>query len=77
MSDPQLACLALSLAPLTLGAIWALVDTASRAIGGADTPADPVETFRVIAGHGARLLALIPALVLAAAAALFGWRVRP
>ncbi|WP_277996089.1 hypothetical protein [Methylobacterium sp. Leaf466] len=41
------------------------------------TPADPVETFRVLAGHTARLVALVPAMVLAAAAMLFGWRVWP
>ncbi|KQP50808.1 hypothetical protein ASG40_12830 [Methylobacterium sp. Leaf399] len=77
MTDLQLACLALSVAPLTFGALWALVDVASRMVGSADTPADPVETFHTIAGYVARLVALVPAMVLAAATMLFGWRVRP
>ena len=77
MSDPQLACLAISVAPLTLGAIWAMFDMAARFVGGPDTPADPVETISVLAGHAGRIAAMIPALVTTAIVAVFAWAVRP
>lgn len=77
MTDPQLACLAISLASLVLGTLWALVDVAGRMVGGAATPADPVETIQVLATHIGRSAAMVPALVTTAIAAAFAWAVRP
>ncbi|WP_375408549.1 hypothetical protein [uncultured Methylobacterium sp.] len=77
MSDPQLACLAVSLGAVFIGSLYALGDIAGRIVGGAATPADPIETLSVIAGHAGRFVAPLLAGVLTAAAFLFGWLVRP
>ena len=77
MSDPQLACLAISLGAMAIGSLYALGDIAGRVVGGAATPADPIETIQVLAGHVGRIVAMVPALITTATAIVFAWAIRP
>ncbi|GJD92885.1 hypothetical protein [Methylobacterium iners] len=62
--------------PLLLAAIWTVHEVATRLVGGAETPADTVETAQAIGGHIVRILALVPGFITGAVAFLFGLWVR-
>lgn len=79
LTDPQLACLAISAGPIVLAALWSLGDVCGRAVGGCATPVPADEAFRAIAGHAVRIAFMAPAALTAALALAFAFsrKVRP
>jgi len=65
-------------APFIIGALLAaLGDIGLRLHGGFATPTPAADGVVLLAGHAVRLLALVPAVVLAGLALAFDRRVRP